>query len=254
MSAYDLPPKPGTYRITNVLTSTVIEVPDYNQDRATSRTWHHTSNQHWVIQYSGRGYKIKNCRHGVYLFASSSKEGSVVGAAATPTVWTLLRTQAGFVIQYEEEDRAVNLHFASGGDNNVLLLWKSGDCPPHRRWKFEQISDDTGGEVAETIENEVDRLKRELGERNAQLEEKDAQLALQTEELAKKDRQLAEKDRTLAAQAAALCHIGSPECTASKMVEIYGKLDELRRIEREVCNMMDGLRAECIKQLPNNTK
>jgi hypothetical protein len=51
----------------------------------------------WFIQRSGRGYKIKNSQYGVYLAASSIKEGTVVGASETPTIWTLLRTQAGFV-------------------------------------------------------------------------------------------------------------------------------------------------------------
>ncbi|KAG8747438.1 hypothetical protein FRC10_001109 [Ceratobasidium sp. 414] len=161
-------------------------------------------------------------------------------------VWTLLRTEAGFTIQYEEEDSVVNLHHASAVDGNVvsgqfdvhLLLCKSGDCPPHRRWKFEHISDDTGGEIDETIENEVDCLKRELGEKNAQL-------ALQTEELTKKDQQLAEKDRMLVIQAAALHQMGSPACTAGKMAEVYGKLE---RIEREVRAMMDGFGVENVQQ------
>ncbi|KAG8715699.1 hypothetical protein FRC08_010255 [Ceratobasidium sp. 394] len=133
------------------------------------------------------------------------------------------------------------MHHGSAEDDNVLLLWSSEECPPHRRWKFEHISDDTGGEVADTIENEVDRLKHELGEKNAQL-------ALQAEELEKKDQQLAEKDRMLAAQAVALHQIGSPECTASRVAEIYGKLDELKRIEREVRAVMDGFGAENVKQ------
>jgi predicted nucleic acid-binding Zn-ribbon protein len=40
-------------------------------------------------------------------------------------------------------------------------------------------SGDTGGEAAETIEDEVDRLKRELAEKNAQLALKDQEMAAQ---------------------------------------------------------------------------
>ncbi|KAG8754081.1 hypothetical protein FRC12_011322 [Ceratobasidium sp. 428] len=99
MSPYELPPKPGTYCSTNVGKGTVIEVPHYNQDRVVSKKWQNKPNQHWLIQYSGRGYKIKNRQYGVYLFACSNKESTVVGASETPMVWTLLRTQAGFIIQ-----------------------------------------------------------------------------------------------------------------------------------------------------------
>ncbi|KAG9118364.1 hypothetical protein FRC07_007146 [Ceratobasidium sp. 392] len=75
---------------------------------------------------------------------------------------------------------------------NYVLLWPSRGLGDHRRWVFEQISDDTGGKIADTIENEIKRLRHGL-------EAKNAQLMLQIEELAKKGQQLAEESRTLAA-------------------------------------------------------
>jgi hypothetical protein len=50
----------------------------------------------WIIQLLGRGYKIKNHKYGVYLAAPGDKLGTIVGISETPTVWTLVRTQAGF--------------------------------------------------------------------------------------------------------------------------------------------------------------
>ncbi|KAG8693721.1 hypothetical protein FRC08_008940 [Ceratobasidium sp. 394] len=78
------------------------------------------------------------------------------------------------------------------------MLWRLADIPDFRRWVFEHISDDTEGETAGTIEDEVQRLRHEP-------EVKSAQFA---EELTKKDQQLAEKDRTIAAITTALYQLG----------------------------------------------
>ncbi|KAG9095533.1 hypothetical protein FRC06_009695 [Ceratobasidium sp. 370] len=55
--------------------------------------------------------------------------------------------------------------------------------------------------MADIIDDEIDRLKRELGE-------KDAQLRRLAEELTKKDQQLAEQGQTLGTLAAALHRLG----------------------------------------------
>ncbi|KAG8715700.1 hypothetical protein FRC08_010256 [Ceratobasidium sp. 394] len=221
MTAYELTPKPGTYRIASVATNTVIEVLSFNQDRAVASAWRDEPNQRWFVQYLGRGYKIKNCQYGSYLAAPSSKEATVVGISDIPTTWSLIRTHAGFVsIQYGEEDRVIDLHHAIPHDCNILQLWNLWDCPAHRRWNFERISDDTGGEIAETIEDQVKQLTQELMEKNERL-------ALQAEELAEKDRMLV-----------ALREAGTSERTASRLADIYGKLDEIEKLKREVRAMV----------------
>ncbi|KAG9083305.1 hypothetical protein FS749_006139, partial [Ceratobasidium sp. UAMH 11750] len=116
--AYPQPPKPGTYRITSVATkTTVLQVLDFNRSRVASYKWADTPNQHWFIQYSGRGHKIKNRQH----------------------VWNLMRTHAGFAIQYGGADLFIDLHYGFPNDGNVVMLWGSGDLPERRRWMFDRI-------------------------------------------------------------------------------------------------------------------
>ncbi|KAG9076550.1 hypothetical protein FS749_011629, partial [Ceratobasidium sp. UAMH 11750] len=155
----------------------------------------------WILQYSGRGYKIKNRQYGGYLAAPTSKHATIVGAGDTPTVWTLLRTHVGFAVQCGESDQVIDLHTGLSHDGNVVLLWPSDDLPDNRRWIFEWVSEDTGGETPDIIDDEVNRLKHEL-------EEKDAQLRRLTEELAKKNQQLTEQGQTLGTLATALHQVG----------------------------------------------
>ncbi|KAG8694217.1 hypothetical protein FRC08_008626 [Ceratobasidium sp. 394] len=223
--AYPQPPKPGTYRITSVATkTTVLQVLDFNRSRVASYKWADTPNQHWFIQYSGRGYKIKNRQHGVYLAASTNKSGTIVGTSLTPTVWNLMRTHAGFAIQYGEADLFIDLHYGFPNDGNVVMLWGSGDLPERRRWMFDRISDDTGGEIVDTNKDEIDHLKQ-------QLEMKDAQLALQAEELSKlKDQLLAEKDRTIATLTGGLHQLGGLGKANRETVDELG-FEETEEIE-----------------------
>ncbi|KAG9088803.1 hypothetical protein FS749_001856 [Ceratobasidium sp. UAMH 11750] len=94
--------------------------------------------------------------------------------------------------------------------------------------------DDTGGEIAETIEDQVKQLTQELAEKNEQL-------ALQAEELAEKDRMLA-----------ALREAGTSERTASRLADIYGKLDEIEKLKRELRATVADLDVEYIAQRSNN--
>ncbi|QRV72592.1 ricin-type beta-trefoil lectin domain protein [Ceratobasidium sp. AG-Ba] len=225
---YAPPPQPGTYRISNVKDkNVVIEVPDYNQDRIATRGWKNARNQHWIVQHSGHGYKFKNCQYDLYLSAPNNKPGAVVCSSRAPTSWDIHRTHEGYLILYEETDAAINLHFAGTNDNNVLLLWGISDCPAHRRWKFERISDDTGNETADTTESCISRLETELAKKNAQL-------VLQTEELAR-------KDQLIASQAAALHGTESSECVANVMARVYAKFEDIEKIKQEMQAIMGSL-------------
>ncbi|KAG8796172.1 hypothetical protein FRC12_003763 [Ceratobasidium sp. 428] len=202
-TAYPRLPTPGTYRISSVIKRTsVLEIPDYNEDRVVLKTWNDKPNQRWFVQRSGRGYKIKNCQFSRYLSAPNNKNATIVGAAEAPVVWCLLRTHAGFAIQFEETDHALDLHYGLTKEGNIVSLWPSGDFGEHRRWIFEHINDDTGGEAPDTIQDEVDRLKSELEAKNAQLE-------LQAQELARlKDQKLVEQGQALSTLVATLHQVG----------------------------------------------
>ncbi|KAG9118365.1 hypothetical protein FRC07_007147 [Ceratobasidium sp. 392] len=206
---------PGTYRISSVVDkNSVLDVLHYNDERVQVAPWVDKPNQHWIVQHSGRGFKIKNRQYGRYLSPPNQKYGAIVGTSETPMVWILLRTHVGLAIQCGETDYVIDLHSGLSHHGNVVLLWPSGELSNNRRWIFERISDDTGGEVADTIENEIDRLKHELQAKNAQL-------ALQAEELAKKDQQWAEQSQTLGA---ALRQVYDSQSKAGWMADKFIKL------------------------------
>ncbi|KDN51129.1 hypothetical protein RSAG8_00758, partial [Rhizoctonia solani AG-8 WAC10335] len=74
--SYEKPPEPGTYYIKSVAApKNVVEILNYNQERAvcSPRRAESNSNQQWYIQHSGRGYKIKNVKYGLYLTPHSTQ-------------------------------------------------------------------------------------------------------------------------------------------------------------------------------------
>ncbi|KAG9100939.1 hypothetical protein FRC06_003506 [Ceratobasidium sp. 370] len=158
---------------------------------------------------------IKNCQYEVYLAASSGQIGTVVGTSKTPTIWNFIRTHAGFAIQYGEEDSVIDLHYGADQVENIISLWKSDGLPDARRWRFERMSDDTGGEEADVVEEEVDCLRRELAEK--------------MEQLVLKDQEIARKDQRLAEQAALR---ESSQDLDKRLAELHEKIEELQQLSK----------------------
>ncbi|KAG8685060.1 hypothetical protein FRC11_011185, partial [Ceratobasidium sp. 423] len=219
--AYEQLPEPGTYYIKSVAApQNVIEVPSYNDERAvcSPQATKPTPNQQikWYIQRSGRGYKIKNVQYGVYLSPHSiqPKYGTVIGTSPShgPVDWSLMRTHDGFVIQYGEEDKSIDLHYGRTDAGNPMHLWSLSPQDDQKRWKFERISEDVGGEVAETVEDRIAVLSE-------QLQKKD-------EEIAEKDRLLAQKERELQDALQSYCKIPAKVIQA-QVAELRQKIEGL---------------------------
>ncbi|KDN51131.1 hypothetical protein RSAG8_00760, partial [Rhizoctonia solani AG-8 WAC10335] len=128
--AYQRPPEPRKYYIKSVAApKNVIEVYDANPERAmcSPQADKPAANQQWYIQRSGRGYKIKNVKHGVYLALHSPQHpfASVIGTSLShgPVDWSFMRTHDGFSIQYEEEDLSIDLHRGLAGWGNPVSTW-----------------------------------------------------------------------------------------------------------------------------------
>lgn len=219
-SSYSDPPKPGTYRIVSVAAQkNVIEVSPCNQERAICTPWINEPHQQWVLQSSGRGYKIKNVKYDVYLAVPSSTLNTVVGTSPKPTTWHLMRTHEGFCIQYGDENRVVDLHHGLDCYGNVLQLWGwSGNSS--RRWSFERISDEVGNEVADSVEDQVTSLREQL------------QTQATTHHLEKValEQQLAAKEQDL--QAALQSQLEGQPQALRLMVELRHKMEELERLTR----------------------
>ncbi|CUA70054.1 hypothetical protein RSOLAG22IIIB_00399 [Rhizoctonia solani] len=178
---YANPPKPGTYLIASrAITGNCIEVHPRNESRAVCSPITNDSpkRQLWYIQSFGKGYKIKNAMHNVYLSAPNSRDGTVIETSTQPTMWNLMRTHDGFAIQYGEEDGVIDLHFGRPEWGSVLYMVSLDSCHwSARRWSFVHKSDSVGGEIAETVEDQIDRLNSQIALKDAALAAKDQQIA-----------------------------------------------------------------------------
>ncbi|KDN51126.1 hypothetical protein RSAG8_00755, partial [Rhizoctonia solani AG-8 WAC10335] len=182
---YANPPKPGTYLIASrAAPGNCIEVHPRNEGRAVCSASDGSNRQLWHIQRFGKGYKIKNAMHNMYLSALNGREGTVVETSTRPTMWNLVRTHGGFAIQYGEEDGVVDLHYCRPEWASVLCVVSLDSCEwSGRRWNFVHKSDDVGGEIAETVDDQVDRLNNQIAVKDAELAAMGRQLAEQRREL-----------------------------------------------------------------------
>ncbi|KDN51128.1 hypothetical protein RSAG8_00757, partial [Rhizoctonia solani AG-8 WAC10335] len=249
--AYENPPNPGTYYIKSVAApKNVIEVLDFNQERAvcSPKALKPALNQQWHIQRSGRGYKIKNAKHHVYLVPHSAQPnyGTVIGTSLThgPVDWSFVRTHDGFSIQYGEELKSIDLHCGLDTSGNPvgaetlshkqspraihlihipkIHLWGLTPQDPAKRWNFEWISDDVGGEAAETVEDRITVLYD-------QLQRKDIGMATKNAELVAKDQLLARKDQELQEALQKRCEV-SPRVIRARLAELRVKIEGLERL------------------------
>ncbi|CUA70053.1 hypothetical protein RSOLAG22IIIB_00398 [Rhizoctonia solani] len=195
--AYENPPNPGTYYIRSVAApKNVIEVMDMNTERAvcSPKVPKPVLNQQWYIQRSGRGYKIKNVKHDVYLTPHSTRPnyGTVIGTSRVhgPVDWTFVRTHDGFSIQYGEELKLIDLHYGLDVNGNSMHLWSLSPQDAAKRWKFEWISDDVGGEVAENVEDRIATLCDQLQRKEIEIATKNAELAARDQLLARQEQEL----------------------------------------------------------------
>ncbi|KAF8607889.1 hypothetical protein BDV93DRAFT_282557 [Ceratobasidium sp. AG-I] len=83
--------QPGRYRIISELTGTVMQVSEHDYNKVVTWESYEEENQQWFVQKSGDGYKFKNCRHGNYLAAPNSDQGTRIYASRFPIAWMLLK-------------------------------------------------------------------------------------------------------------------------------------------------------------------
>ncbi|CAE6343504.1 unnamed protein product [Rhizoctonia solani] len=191
--AYEKPPEPGTYYIKSVAApKNVIEILSYNKERAvcSPQNAEKNPNQQWYIQHSGRGYKIKNVKHGLYLTPHSAQPtyGTAIGTSSIhgPVDWVFMRTHDGFAIQYGEEEKAIDLFYGLDNAENSMHLLDIVPQYHNRRWKLERIGDGVGGEVAETVEDRIITLSEQLQKQNIEIAKKNAEIAAKDRLLARK--------------------------------------------------------------------
>ncbi|QRV87427.1 ricin-type beta-trefoil lectin domain protein [Ceratobasidium sp. AG-Ba] len=203
--------QPGTYRIISKLTGTNIQVSDHDHNKIVAWEKHDRRNQQWFVQASGAGYKFKNCQHGNYLCVASTDAHSLVYASRFPITWVLLKKDDGYLVQFPDNNRVLDLHFGWGNNGNEIHIWPAAGDNANKIWKFERISDESGEDLPAVFQHQADELSRELqaetkisaqkdeqiASLKRELEQKSREFDLMAERMDQKDRELAEKDTTI---------------------------------------------------------
>ncbi|KAF8593109.1 hypothetical protein BDV93DRAFT_530007 [Ceratobasidium sp. AG-I] len=168
-SIYDSPStdlKPGTYRIMNVASKTVIHAPD--NDRRKVVGWapstQHNKQQMWFVQRAGRGYQFKNCYSGTYFGVPNTNASTQLCASGYPMTWVLhlIQGEDTFVLQLPGNDRILSLDNGNKENGTIITLQPADDLPNRRRWKFEYISDESDAvDPMKGLKQELELLKQE---------------------------------------------------------------------------------------------
>ncbi|KAG8699149.1 hypothetical protein FRC08_005481 [Ceratobasidium sp. 394] len=207
---------PGTYRIINEGSGTVMTTPDWSGWDVVCWHKHDGRKQQWFVQRSGLGYSIKNCATGNYLAVSRMEQGTQLYCGRYPTT-----------MKCGDNDNIIDLDgYGKGHDGNRMHLYPHGNWLVYRRWWFERLSDDSGEEEPR-LRREIDSKNQQISDLNQQLAENKKQLANYEKEVTDKDRQNAQFTERLANQDQELAEIKS-ELT-QKLAMLVETQEALRR-------------------------
>ncbi|KAG9088626.1 hypothetical protein FS749_002020 [Ceratobasidium sp. UAMH 11750] len=127
LSIYDSPTtelKPGTYRIVNAATKTVVEAPDINRRKiiATSSLAIGDKHKMWFVQRAGRGYQLKNCHFGTYVVVQNVEASALVCGSEYPMTWVFhpIQGQDTFLLQVPGNDRVLSINATKTGNDNMV--------------------------------------------------------------------------------------------------------------------------------------
>ncbi|CAE6472276.1 unnamed protein product [Rhizoctonia solani] len=124
-------PQPGTYRIVNQLTGSVMHISSHNSSIVVTGEYTGSNDQQWRLQPSGDGFIFKNQEHGSYLAVSSTILNPLAYAGRYPTTFALLQTDDGYLIQLADDEPVL---YATG--NQVAIGPRDGNS---KTWRFEHV-------------------------------------------------------------------------------------------------------------------
>ncbi|KAF8760128.1 hypothetical protein RHS01_01725 [Rhizoctonia solani] len=144
--------QPGTYRISNAVTGTAVQVSDDDSTKIVTWQQHDRENQQWFLQRSGHGYRLRNRRHNAYLAVSNTDNHALVYASRLkPILGVTTSFDSGISVQLADMNRVLDLHWGSGHNGNEIHIWNlDGGNMPHRIWRVERIGDDFGEETTDS--------------------------------------------------------------------------------------------------------
>ncbi|KAG8694383.1 hypothetical protein FRC09_009884 [Ceratobasidium sp. 395] len=187
------PVEPGTYRIVNVASGTCIMA--YKDWDAVCWRRHEAMDQHWYVQRSGAGYRIKNRMNGLYLVVSETTDTNPpakVFCGRYPTTWELnqgIKDYEMYIIKQAGCDRVVDLDgFGDARDGNEEMEIRAPKVSTPEFYhqnsdSYDSNSDETGEENEEILKK-LQAKSKEVEEKDSELVWLRKQLASQAEELA----------------------------------------------------------------------
>ncbi|CAE7154561.1 unnamed protein product [Rhizoctonia solani] len=157
--------EPGTYRISNAREKTAIQVSEHDPTQVVAWEQHDGKNQQWFLQRSGHGYQLQNGYYDTYLAVSHTDNHAKVYASRYPTTWIFLKLNGDYIIQLADKNLVIDLHCGTGNNGNVMHIFhQNGSNMPHKIWKLERLSGDTGNKELAQLQVELSVAKKELSE------------------------------------------------------------------------------------------
>ncbi|KAG9121573.1 hypothetical protein FRC07_002414 [Ceratobasidium sp. 392] len=232
------PVQPGKYRIVNVASGTcMISYKDWD---AVCWRRHEGFDQHWFVQRSGAGYRIRNCMSGLYLVVSETTDTrppAKVFCGRYPTTWELnqgIKDHDMYIIKQAGCDRIIDLDgFGNDHDGNELHTFTESDWLACRRWRFEHLSNETGEEEEEIL-NELQTKTKQLEEKDRQLAQANAQLSSQAEELRRANFELVQRSAILAQTQETLRQVSESLAALSNQSARNDTQSANKRLEQEL--------------------
>ncbi|KIO16162.1 carbohydrate-binding module family 13 protein [Tulasnella calospora MUT 4182] len=128
--------QPGTYRIRNVLTGTILDPNDGTL--VIGSTYSTGSNQTWNLEAGSNGYRFRNEASDTYL-GYILKQDWVLRGLRNPVEWTVTKAGDGYSIRPAQMPKLV-IDLANGnrGNNAKICLW-SYHGGNNQLWRFESV-------------------------------------------------------------------------------------------------------------------
>ncbi|QRW16195.1 ricin-type beta-trefoil lectin domain protein [Rhizoctonia solani] len=188
--------QPGTYRISNAVTGTAVQVSDDDSTKIVTWQQHDRENQQWFLQRSGHGYRLRNRRHNAYLAVSNTDNHALV---LKPILGVTTSFDSGISVQLADMNRVLDLHWGSGHNGNEIHIWNlDGGNMPHRIWRVERIGDDFGEETTDSRqEHELSQLRGELSKAKQELSDLHSLLYQRDETIRQLQQDLKAKEEAL---------------------------------------------------------
>ncbi|KAG9082431.1 hypothetical protein FRC06_005071, partial [Ceratobasidium sp. 370] len=134
---------PGTYRIRNAKSHTILDLSRKEGQEVHGWQQHDQNNQHWYLQRHEDAWAIKNVESGTYASVSGNHNGSKLRGSSNPTRWNLIQSGDEYFIGVSGTNYVVDLDMGRQENGTTVHLWDRTGAQ-QQKWKLEKINDNPG--------------------------------------------------------------------------------------------------------------